>query len=75
MRAPAKQRSHRRVANVTTTDAASTPIDDDRKLELKTRCRRQMVQCEGSLEPGSFSEVLDVRTTGRADELSGDDAL
>ena len=54
MRAPGKQRSHRRVANVTTPDAASTPIDDDRKLELKTRCRRQMVQCEASLEPGSF---------------------
>ncbi|HXU07651.1 MAG TPA: hypothetical protein VN743_01545 [Blastocatellia bacterium] len=75
MRVPGKQRSHRRFANVTTPDAASTPIDDDRKLELKTRCSRQMPQCEASLERGSFSEVLDFRTTGRGDELSADEAL
>lgn len=75
MRAPGKQRSHRRVANVTTPDASSTPIDDDRKLELKTRCRRQVAQCEASLERGSFSDVLDVRTSDCVDEPSVDEAL
>jgi len=68
MLAPSEQRSHRRVANVTTPDAASTPIDDDRKLELKTRWSRQLVQCDGSPECGPLSEGCDVRTTDCGDD-------
>jgi hypothetical protein len=42
---------------------------------LKTRCSRQIAQCDASLERRSFSGVLDVRTAGRGDERSADEAL
>jgi len=36
-------------------------IDDEHKLELKTRCRRQVAQCEGSLDSGARPEWSGLR--------------
>jgi hypothetical protein len=57
---------------VRTTDDGSRLTDKERKLELKARCKRQVAQCEASLDPGARSEWFGLRVTSGDDDNSGD---
>jgi len=56
-----------------TTNDGSGLIDDEHKLELKTRCRRQVAQCEGSLDSGARPEWSGLRVAEVVDEANSRD--
>ncbi|HSB12251.1 MAG TPA: hypothetical protein VLM38_22380 [Blastocatellia bacterium] len=71
MRVSSEQLSQRKAANVGTLDTGFRHIDEERRLELKTRWRRQVAQCEGSLDSGARSEWFGAGDTDSADDTSG----